>query len=147
MLNPSKVFGLYRARFCLHGTWRGLVMSSLYHLKTRQFTHSGRLKRILHKIWGDQHDAMLVIYKPSSMSLMRPTPRKIYGLLFNVRRSCSSQKCQCCGCNDKEKWNIQFVDQCPTGFKCGINFQPPNAAPDGYLAKVPGHNNYKISQH
>lgn len=29
----------------------------------------------------------------------------------------------------KCKRTIQFVDWCPTGFKCGINYQPPTAIP------------------
>ncbi|KAH7695944.1 tubulin alpha-8 chain-like protein [Aphelenchoides avenae] len=33
--------------------------------------------------------------------------------------------------------NIQFVDWCPTGFKVGINYQPPAVVPEGDLAKVP----------
>ena len=33
--------------------------------------------------------------------------------------------------------SIQFVDWCPTGFKVGINYQPPTAVPGGDLAKVP----------
>ena len=37
----------------------------------------------------------------------------------------------------KTKKNIQFVDWCPTGFKVGINYQPPTAVPGGDLAKVP----------
>ncbi|XP_052197166.1 tubulin beta-1 chain-like [Diospyros lotus] len=36
----------------------------------------------------------------------------------------------------KTKRTIQFVDWCPTGFKCGINYQPPIAVPGGDLAKV-----------
>ncbi|ORX94312.1 tubulin alpha-1 chain [Basidiobolus meristosporus CBS 931.73] len=36
----------------------------------------------------------------------------------------------------KSKRTIQFVDWCPTGFKVGINGQPPTAIPDGDLAKV-----------
>jgi len=36
----------------------------------------------------------------------------------------------------KTKRTIQFVDWCPTGFKCGINHQPPHAVPGGDLAKV-----------
>ena len=28
----------------------------------------------------------------------------------------------------KTKRTIQFVDCCPTGFKCGINYQPPTVA-------------------
>ncbi|CAN1256310.1 Tubulin alpha chain [Linum perenne] len=31
---------------------------------------------------------------------------------------------------------IQFVDWCPTGFKCGINYQPPTVVPGGDLAKI-----------
>merc|ERR1711966_316303 len=34
------------------------------------------------------------------------------------------------------KRTIQFVDCCPTGFKCGINYQPPTVVPGGDLAKV-----------
>ncbi|XP_072178367.1 tubulin alpha-1 chain-like isoform X1 [Diadema setosum] len=36
----------------------------------------------------------------------------------------------------KTKRVIQFVDWCPTGFKVGINFEPPAEVPDGDLAKV-----------
>jgi len=36
----------------------------------------------------------------------------------------------------KGKRTIQFVDWCPTGFKCGINSQPPTTVPGSELAKV-----------
>jgi tubulin alpha len=36
----------------------------------------------------------------------------------------------------KTKRTIQFVDWCPTGFKCCINYQPPTVVPGGDLAKV-----------
>uniref|UniRef100_I1P8Y9 Tubulin alpha chain n=1 Tax=Oryza glaberrima TaxID=4538 RepID=I1P8Y9_ORYGL len=36
----------------------------------------------------------------------------------------------------KTRRTVQFVDWCPTGFKCGINYQPPTAVPGGDLAKV-----------
>merc|ERR1712060_4968 len=36
----------------------------------------------------------------------------------------------------KTKRTIQFVDWCPTGSKCGINYQPPTVVPGGDLAKV-----------
>ena len=38
--------------------------------------------------------------------------------------------------NIKTRRTIQFVDWCPTGFKVGINYQPPTAVPGGDLAKV-----------
>ena len=37
----------------------------------------------------------------------------------------------------KTKKTIQFVDWCPTGFKVGVNYQPPTIVPGGDLAKVP----------
>jgi tubulin alpha len=37
----------------------------------------------------------------------------------------------------RQKRTVQFVDWCPTGFKVGINYQPPTAVPGGDLAKVP----------
>lgn len=36
----------------------------------------------------------------------------------------------------KTKSTIQFVDWCPTGFKIGICYQPPQMVPNGDLAKV-----------
>jgi len=36
----------------------------------------------------------------------------------------------------KNKRNVQFVDWCPTGFKCGINTEPPCEIPDGDIAKA-----------
>ena len=38
--------------------------------------------------------------------------------------------------NVKTQKSIQFVDWCPTGFKVGINYQPPTVVPGGDLAKV-----------
>nr|CAD7456348.1 unnamed protein product [Timema tahoe] len=38
----------------------------------------------------------------------------------------------------KTKRTIQFVDWCPTGFKVGINYQPPTVVPGGDLAKTRG---------
>jgi len=36
----------------------------------------------------------------------------------------------------KTKRTIQFVDSCPTGFKCGVNYEAPACVPGGDLAKV-----------
>ncbi|XP_070823648.1 tubulin alpha-1B chain-like [Chaetodon trifascialis] len=36
----------------------------------------------------------------------------------------------------KTKRSIQFLDWCPTGFKVGLNYQPPTVVPGGDLAKV-----------
>jgi len=36
----------------------------------------------------------------------------------------------------KTKRTIQFVEWCPTGFKVGINYQPPTVVPGADLAKV-----------
>jgi len=36
----------------------------------------------------------------------------------------------------KSKRGVHFVDWCPTGFKVGINYEPPTVVPAGDLAKV-----------
>merc|ERR1712107_351183 len=36
----------------------------------------------------------------------------------------------------KTKRSIQFVDWCPTGFKVGINYQPPTVVPGGAWARL-----------
>jgi len=36
----------------------------------------------------------------------------------------------------KNKKTIQFVDWCPTGFKCGINYEPPAIVPNGDIGKT-----------
>ena len=36
----------------------------------------------------------------------------------------------------KAKRTTQFVEWCPTGFKVGINYQPPMVVPGGDLAQV-----------
>ncbi|XP_069704929.1 tubulin alpha-1 chain-like isoform X3 [Periplaneta americana] len=38
--------------------------------------------------------------------------------------------------NIKQMRSILFVDWCPTGFKIGINYQPPTCVPGGDLARV-----------
>lgn len=38
----------------------------------------------------------------------------------------------------KTKRSIQFVDWCPTGFKVGINYQPPTVVP-GQLGQCGSH--------
>ncbi|CAL8091745.1 unnamed protein product [Calicophoron daubneyi] len=36
----------------------------------------------------------------------------------------------------RDKRSVQFVDWCPTGFKVGINFQPPTNVPGGDMVKT-----------
>merc|ERR1712045_625570 len=61
---------------------------------------------------------------------------EIYGLLHDVQRGCGAKGCECSSGPHQDKRTIQFVDWRPTGFKCGINYQPPTVVPGGDLAKV-----------
>ena len=36
----------------------------------------------------------------------------------------------------KKEWKYQWAPRCPTGFKVGINYQPPTVVPNGDLAAV-----------
>eukprot|EP00889_Picochlorum_renovo_P008815 jgi/Picre1/35845/NNA_003305.t1 len=49
---------------------------------------------------------------------------------------CCAKGCDAAVATIKTKRTIQFVDWCPTGFKCGINYQPPTVVPGADLAKV-----------
>ena len=40
------------------------------------------------------------------------------------------------GSGVKTKKTVQFVDWCPTGFKVGINYQPPPFVPGGDLKRL-----------
>eukprot|EP00438_Fugacium_kawagutii_P001587 Skav221829 [mRNA] locus=scaffold885:255567:286432:+ [translate_table: standard] len=44
----------------------------------------------------------------------------------------------------KTKRTIQFVDWCPTGFKCGINYQPPTDTYSSLMQVVPGGDLAKV---
>ena len=62
-------------------------------------------------------------FAPESMSKENSPNRK------NPFSSLSCYKIfPCCPCN--------IQPRCPTGFKCGINYQPPTVVPGGDLAKV-----------
>ncbi|GLD67937.1 tubulin alpha chain-like protein [Lates japonicus] len=66
---------------------------------------------------------------------VRPSSWQVHGLLPPVpwRRK---RRRQPAIATIKTKRSIQFVDWCPTGFKVGINYQPPTVVPGGDLAKV-----------
>ncbi|CAN4115169.1 unnamed protein product [Withania somnifera] len=74
-------------------------------------------------------------------------PRRLITSSFQLQRSQTACCLMFCGdvvpkdvnaavATIKTKRTIQFVDWCPTGFKCGINYQPPTVVPGGDLAKV-----------
>merc|ERR1712166_578852 len=67
---------------------------------------------------------------------VRSKTRKVHGLLPHVQRRCRPKGCQRLRRHHQDQETIQFVDWCPTGFKCGINYQPPTVVPGGDLAKV-----------
>merc|ERR1712013_950625 len=67
---------------------------------------------------------------------VRPSSWEVHGLLPALPWRCCPQGCQRCHCHHQTKRSIQFVDWCPTGFKVGINYQPPTVVPGGDLAMV-----------
>ncbi|KAI2811074.1 hypothetical protein BLOT_002245 [Blomia tropicalis] len=68
-------------------------------------------------------------------------------LVSQITNSCFEPQNQMVKCDPRNDVNdainiikgkrlTQFVDWCPTGFKVGINYQPPTVVPGGDLAKV-----------
>merc|ERR1712014_5051 len=77
------------------------------------------------------------VFEPASM-FVEGDPRhgKYMACCMMYRGDVVSKDVNAAVATIKTKRTIQFVDWCPTGFKCGINYQPPTVVPGGYLAKV-----------
>merc|ERR1712072_1570691 len=77
------------------------------------------------------------VFEPASM-LTKCDPRhgKYMAVCLMYRGDVVPKDVNAAVATIKTKRTIQFVDWCPTGFKCGINYQPPTVVPGGDLAKV-----------
>ncbi|KAM3301074.1 tubulin alpha-1 chain-like [Capsicum chacoense] len=69
-------------------------------------------------------------FEPSSM-MVKCDPRhgKYMACCLMYRGDIVSKDVNVVVTTIKTKRTIQFVDWCPTGFKCGINYEPPTAVP------------------
>merc|ERR1711883_3806 len=77
------------------------------------------------------------VFEPASM-LTKCDPRhgKYMAVCLMYRGDVVPKDVNAAVATIKTKRTIQFVDWCPTGFKCGINYQPRTVVPGGDLAKV-----------
>ncbi|CAJ2637352.1 unnamed protein product [Trifolium pratense] len=77
------------------------------------------------------------VFEPSSM-MVKCDPRhgKYMACCLMYRGDIAPKDVNLSVSNIKTKRTVQFVDWCPTGFKCGINYQPPTVVPGGDLAEV-----------
>merc|ERR1712227_452632 len=77
------------------------------------------------------------VFEPASM-LVKVDPRhgKYMAVCLMYRGDVVPKDVNAAVATIKTKRTIQFVDWSPTGFKCGINYQPPTVVPGGDLAKV-----------
>lgn len=78
------------------------------------FLSSVSLARLLHTFFTGKYMACCMLYRGDVV------PKDVNAAITTI----------------KTKRTIQFVDWCPTGFKVGINYQPPGVIPGGDLAKV-----------
>lgn len=77
------------------------------------------------------------VFEPQNMMAQcDPRPGKYMACCLMYRGDVVPKDVQAAVSVIKNKRTIQFVDWCPTGFKCGINYQPPTVVPNGDLAKV-----------
>merc|ERR1712227_1197317 len=76
-------------------------------------------------------------FEPASM-LVKVDPRhgKYMAVCLMYRGDVVPKDVNAAVATIKTKRTIQFVVWCPTGFKVGINYQPPTVVPGGDLAKV-----------
>ncbi|KAK4404999.1 Tubulin alpha-3 chain [Sesamum angolense] len=77
------------------------------------------------------------VFEPSSM-MAKCDPRhgKYMACCLMYRGDVVPKDVNAAVASIKTKRTVQFVDWCPTGFKCGINYQPPTVVPGGDLARV-----------
>jgi tubulin alpha len=77
------------------------------------------------------------VFEPASM-MAKCDPRhgKYMACCMMFRGDLTPKDVQAAVATIKSRRAVQFVDWCPTGFKCGINHQPPTVVPGGDLAKV-----------
>ncbi|KAL0346331.1 UNVERIFIED_CONTAM: Tubulin alpha-1 chain [Sesamum radiatum] len=77
------------------------------------------------------------VFEPSSM-MAKCDPRhgKYMACCLMYRGDVAPKDVNTAVATIKTKRAVQFVDWCPTGFKCGINYQPPTVVPGGDLAGV-----------
>ncbi|CAK0833167.1 unnamed protein product [Prorocentrum cordatum] len=82
------------------------------------------------------------VFEPSAMFVKCDPRHGKYMACCMIRLRCCANPLPCAKdvnaavATIKTKRTIQFVDWCPTGFKVGINYQPPTVVPGGDLAKV-----------
>jgi len=82
-------------------------------------------------------DITSAVFEPSQM-MAKCDPRhgKYMATCLMYRGEVAPKDVSAAVASIKTKRTIQFVDWCPTGFKVGINNQPPTVVPGGDLAKV-----------
>ncbi|XP_022747932.1 tubulin alpha-3 chain-like [Durio zibethinus] len=77
------------------------------------------------------------VFQPSStMAKCDPRPGKYMACCLMYYGDVVPKDVNAAVATIKTKWTVQLVYWCPTGFKCGINYQPPTVVPVGDLAKV-----------
>ncbi|GAA43131.2 tubulin alpha [Clonorchis sinensis] len=76
-------------------------------------------------------------FRPQSLMVTcNPRHGKYMACCVLCRGNVSGQEVQDAVIQVKKQRTVKFVDWCPTGFKVGVNTQPPTAVPGGDLAKV-----------
>lgn len=76
-------------------------------------------------------------FEPSNqMVKCDPRAGKYMATCLLYRGDVATKEVQAAVATMKSKRTLQFVDWCPTGFKIGICYQPPQLVPNGDLAKV-----------
>uniref|UniRef100_A0A7N8XXN6 Tubulin/FtsZ 2-layer sandwich domain-containing protein n=1 Tax=Mastacembelus armatus TaxID=205130 RepID=A0A7N8XXN6_9TELE len=89
------------------------------------------------KAYHEQHEITNACFEPANQ-LVKCDPRhgEYMACCLLYRGDVVPKDVNAAIANIKTKRTIQFVEWCPTGFKVGINYQPPTVVPGGDLAMV-----------
>ena len=106
-----------------------LLISSYAPLMSREKAH--------HETFSVAELTTAVMTDPSNLlTKCDPTHGKFMSCCLMYRGDVTPSDVKTTMATIKNKRSVQFVDWCPTGFKTGINSEPPFEVPDGDIAKA-----------
>lgn len=105
-VRAAAVFAIYRERQLRHGAWRAT------HALAAHARASRRTSPVAQRL--GKYMSCVMLYRGDVL------PKDVNAAIASI----------------KTKRTVRFVDWCPTGFKCGVNYQSPPAVPGGDLGRA-----------
>ena len=114
-----------------------LVPYPRLHLLISSYAPLMSREKAYHETFSVAELTTAVMTEPSTLlTKCDPTHGKFMSCCLMYRGDVTPSDVKTTMATIKNKRSVQFVDWCPTGFKTGINSEPPFEVPDGDIAKA-----------